>query len=180
MDRLIAFLRAVNVGGHTIKMDLLRTLFGELGFENVETFIASGNVIFDTAERDIEQLESQVEAHLQQHLGYPVTTFVRTPHQLGSIVNLGQPNNLGKDDASYNLYIGFLKHIPAEAAQQKLFALCTPNDEFTISGREYYWIRRGLMSESTVTGAMIEKALGMPSTMRNITTLCKLAAKTST
>ncbi len=47
MPRYVAFLRAVNVGGRTVKMDLLRELFAQLQFKNIETFIASGNVIFD-------------------------------------------------------------------------------------------------------------------------------------
>jgi uncharacterized protein (DUF1697 family) len=47
MNKHIAFLRAINVGGHTVKMDTLRQLFESLGFTNVETFLASGNVIFE-------------------------------------------------------------------------------------------------------------------------------------
>ena len=52
MTRLIAFLRAINVGGHTVKMDHLRQLFESLGFSGVETFIASGNVVFETNARN--------------------------------------------------------------------------------------------------------------------------------
>ena len=47
MPRYITFLRAINVGGHTVKMDRLREIFESLGFANVETFIASGNVVFE-------------------------------------------------------------------------------------------------------------------------------------
>ena len=52
MPRYIAFLRALNVGGHTVKMDHLRSLFEALGFGGVESFIASGNIIFDTPSTD--------------------------------------------------------------------------------------------------------------------------------
>jgi uncharacterized protein (DUF1697 family) len=46
MPKYVAFLRAINVGGHTVKMDHLRRLFEALGFTNVETFIASSDVVF--------------------------------------------------------------------------------------------------------------------------------------
>ena len=56
MPKYIAFLRAINVGGHIVKMDQLRKLFEELQFEHVEKFIASGNVIFDTKSKNIAAL----------------------------------------------------------------------------------------------------------------------------
>ena len=52
MPKYVALLRAINVGGHTVKMDHLRSLFEAIGFSNVETFIASGNVIFDSRSKD--------------------------------------------------------------------------------------------------------------------------------
>ena len=69
-QRSIAFLRAINVGGHTVKMDRLRTLFEELGYANVATYIASGNVIFEMPRMSTQTLEAQIEHHLQQALGY--------------------------------------------------------------------------------------------------------------
>lgn len=60
MSRYIALLRAINVGGHTVKMDRLRTLFAQVGLANVETFIASGNVIFDTPIQDTRALEQRI------------------------------------------------------------------------------------------------------------------------
>ena len=85
MPRLIAFLRAINVGGHTVKMERLRALFTEVGLERVETFIASGNVIFEAEGARPEALEKQIEAHLQQALGYAVATFIRTPAELAAV-----------------------------------------------------------------------------------------------
>jgi len=77
MPKYVAFLRAINVGGHTVKMDHLRGLFEALSFSNVETFIASGNVIFDTKSKDQQTLERKIEKHLRETLGYAVTTFDR-------------------------------------------------------------------------------------------------------
>ena len=66
MSKYIAFLRAINVGGHTVKMDVLRQLFESLGFANVETFIASGNVIFESKAGNVKALEKKIETCLQE------------------------------------------------------------------------------------------------------------------
>ena len=68
MPRLVAFLRAINVGGHIVKMDQLRKLFAELGFANVETFIARGNVLFDSSSKSGPALEKKIEKHLKAAL----------------------------------------------------------------------------------------------------------------
>jgi uncharacterized protein (DUF1697 family) len=74
----IAFLRAINVGGRTVKMERLRDLFSELGFGNVRTYIQTGNVFFDTPETDRKAMTDRIEAHLKAALGYDVPTLVRT------------------------------------------------------------------------------------------------------
>ena len=84
--RYVAFLRAINVGGrHLVKMDALRRLFEELGFTNVETFIASGNVVFESKSRSAASLEKAIEAHLQKSLGYEVKTFIRSESEVAEI-----------------------------------------------------------------------------------------------
>ena len=85
MPKYIAFLRAINVGGHTVKMDHLSKLFEGLGFSSVETFIASGNVIFDTTAKNTATLEKKIAEHLEKSLGYPVDTFLRTIQEVGEI-----------------------------------------------------------------------------------------------
>ena len=76
--RYIALLRGVNVGGHIVKMDRLRDLFGELGYGNVRTYIQSGNVFFDTDEADRAALTGAIEERLLTALGYAVPTCLRT------------------------------------------------------------------------------------------------------
>ena len=80
MTKYIAFLRSINVGGHTVKMDHLSKLFKALGFSSVETFIASGNVIFETTAKGTTILEKKIKEHLKKSLGYEVDTFLRTVH----------------------------------------------------------------------------------------------------
>jgi len=85
MSRYFAFLRAINVGGHTIKMDQLRNLFENMDLSKVETFIASGNVIFENKSGDVHVLEKRIETSLSDALGYEVATFIRTDAELKEI-----------------------------------------------------------------------------------------------
>ena len=82
MPRCVAFLRAINVGGRTVKMDYLRSLFEDLGFADVETFIASGNVVFESKSKGVEALAKKIESRLGGALGYEVATFLRTDAQI--------------------------------------------------------------------------------------------------
>jgi uncharacterized protein (DUF1697 family) len=172
MPKYIAFLRAINVGGHVVKMDRLRSLFEELSFENVETFIASGNVIFDSRTRNARALEGKIEKYLAASLGYSVATFIRTPAELKKIA--GQKRL--KPDQS--LYVGFLREPPAKEAARKVISLSTRTDEFDVAESELYWVSRKSFGTSNFSGAILEKAIG-PATFRNITTVIKLADKYS-
>lgn len=177
VSRYVAFLRAINVGGHTVKMEHLRRLFASLGYTNVETFIASGNVIFDGPARNTRELEEQIEGHLRESLGYAVATFIRTPDELAAIAR-HQPFPAPELEVSGNaMYIAFLPTPPSDEAQRTLIASRTRLDDFHIHGREMYWLRRTRVSDSTFSGAKLEKILGMPATMRNVTTVRKLAVK---
>ncbi|MDO8754830.1 MAG: DUF1697 domain-containing protein, partial [Anaerolineales bacterium] len=82
MSKHIAFLRAINVGGHNVKMGHLRQLIESLGFSNVETFIASGNVIFEATAGNTKNLKKKIETCLHEALGYEVATFIRTDAEL--------------------------------------------------------------------------------------------------
>lgn len=180
MPTLIAFLRAINVGGHTVKMDHLRQLFSDLGFGSVETFIASGNVGFETAESDLAALESRIEIYLNETLGYPVKTFLRTPARLETIARYRPFSPADMENPAHTLYIGFLQSSPGPEAFQKVSALIDPLNQLAILDRELYWLVHTRMSDSVITGARLEKALGMPTSLRNLNTLQKIVAVYST
>ena len=174
MARYVALLRAINVGKRIVKMERLRALFEEMGFRNVETLIASGNVLFDSAARASAPIEKKIEHHLFKTLGYDVETFVRTPAELAAVVAAKPFVGSTLHTESNALYVGFLKSAPAADAEARLVALGNDFDEFRVHGREYYWSSRRSMGQSTVTGVAIERALKAPSTMRNITTVRRL------
>lgn len=179
--RHVAFLRAINVGGHNVKMDRLRMLFGELGLPEIETFIASGNVLFNAPSpktasiASTAKLEARIESHLLNALGYEVSTFIRPLSELATIAS-GHPFETHEADG-HALSIGFVK-APLDAAhRERIAGLANGYDEFHISGAQLYWLCHGRMSHSRLLGKVLDRAIGSPVTFRNVTTVRKLAAK---
>jgi uncharacterized protein (DUF1697 family) len=179
MTKYVAFLRAINVGGHTVQMDNLRRLFEALRFTNVETFIASGNVIFDSKSGNIKSLEQKIEKHLRNALGYEVRAFVRAVPELAAVINCEAFSAKELSAPGHTLYIGFLSEKPENEATKRVLALSTATDDFAIHGREVYWLSRTRFSESAVSGALLEKTLGLSATFRNVNTVRRIAAKYS-
>lgn len=104
-QRYVAFLRAINVGKRTVKMDVLRALLQAMGFADVETFIASGNVIFTAPAQDRRALETRIEGELRKGLGYEVETFIRTPAELDAITRY---RPFGVDADGHTVYVNFV------------------------------------------------------------------------
>jgi uncharacterized protein (DUF1697 family) len=178
MPKYIAFLRAINVGGHTVKMDVLRKFFEELNFSKVETFIASGNVIFESPSKSAKTLELKIEQHLRAALGYEVATFLRTPPELAAVAAYKPFSAADLTATANNLYIGFTSQEPSKEAKQKLQAFANGVNDFHIHNCEVYWlVRNTTSSQSEFSGALLEKTLGLKTTMRNRTTVKKMADK---
>jgi uncharacterized protein (DUF1697 family) len=176
MPRYVAFLRAVNVGGRIVKMDELRGLFADAGFTNVETFIASGNVIFDTRVKPGAALEAKIERALKTALGYDVPTFLRS---LEDVTTAAGRKLFPEQDvaAAGALLVGLLKPPVDPAAQQRLDALDPTQHTFKIVGSELYWLCKVRQSETKLTAGQIERALGGAATFRAISSLRKLVAR---
>jgi uncharacterized protein (DUF1697 family) len=177
MPRYIAFLRAINVGGHVVKMDHLRKLLESVDLSNVETFIASGNAIFESSARTTRALEKKIADALQRDLGYEVATFIRTVPALSEIARY-QPFKTSELNANgSSMYIGFVEAKLDPKAQRTVMSFKTKVDDFRVHGSEIYWLCRIRSSESEFSLVRLEKAIGMKATFRNSTTVRKLAAK---
>lgn len=177
MPKFVAFLRAINVGGHTVKMDHLRGLFESLGFANVETFIASGNVIFEAKTSNTRSLEIKIEKYLENALGYEVSTFVRSTKELTAIAGY-EPFNKEELIADGNtLFIAFLSDRPTNEASKKILSLASAIDGLHINERELYWLYRRRNGESKLYGPLLEKNVGLKATVRNANTIKRIAAK---
>ena len=175
MPTYAAFLRAINVGGHVVKMDRLRKIFEDAGARDVETVIASGNVLFSSPSKDEAALAAKLAASLEKALGYEVATFLRTPAELAEALSR---RPFGKiEDA--NLYVGFVAAPPSPPCVRSLRACANQVDDFRVAGREVYWLCRTSFSRSEFSGARLEKILGAATTLRNITTVRRIAEKLS-
>lgn len=175
MSRYVAFLRGLNVGGHRVKMERLRAIFEEMGFDGVWTFIASGNVVFETEQRDAAELERRIAAELEEALGYAVPAFVRTPVE---VARAAHPELAATDDPAWHIHVAFLAEPVDEALEARFSALEGDGDRFDFGEREVYWSVRGKMSESPLFGTnAIDKAMARPHTVRKTTSLARLAAK---
>lgn len=172
MPRFVAFLRAINVGGHVVKMDRLCALFESAGLANVSSFIASGNLLFESRKTPAA-VEALLEKTLKADLGYEVITMVRTAAEVASIVEHVDREGLADDGAM--LYVGLLKSAPPAASARAVEAMSNDVDTLTIHQRELYWRCNKRFSDSTIKGPKLGKALGVAVTTRNVTTLRNLA-----
>ena len=177
MLRFIAFLRAINVGGgRTVKMQSLRQVFESLGFSRVATFIASGNVVFETTTKKTRTLERKIERALKAALGYEVRTFVRGEAELAKIVN-HRPFPQSKFDESWQSNIILLADNLNERLKQHVNALGTNTDAFKVHGREIYWLRRRKPNGALFSTVPLEKILGPAFTVRGANTIKRIVSK---
>lgn len=176
MERYVAFLRGMNLGGRRIKNDELKREFEQLGMDGVSCFRASGNVIFATGEKGEEKLKRRIEAGLGEALGYKVPVFLRSAAELHA-VSTQEPFDSALVKASKGkLQVAFLPSKPKAKARKQALAPAGDEDRLAIDGRELYWLPSGGISDSTLDLKTIEAAVG-PWTMRTKGTVDQIAAK---
>ena len=174
MPLYAAFLRAVNVGGRVVKMDALKKIFESMGLTDVESFIASGNMVFSS--KGVKGLDTKIAAALEKALGYEVRTFVRT---LEEIAAAAAHEPFPKRDATrFPTYlIGFLSKEFDAAGVERLSLLSTKEDLFHVRGRDFWWLSKHHQARPAITGRQLEKALGEPTTLRNVNTVRRMAER---
>ena len=155
-------------------MASLRQHFESLAFSGVATFIASGNVSFETAARSARALEAKIEQKLRKALGYEVGVYLRTPAELVTIAN-HKPFGAAEPDAAAKLYVAFVREPLDARATRAVEALPTGMDRFRVRGREIYWLRSRKPEALPYSTLALEKALGVPFTVRGIDTVRRMA-----
>jgi uncharacterized protein (DUF1697 family) len=176
MPRYAAFLRGMNVGGHRITSGELRARFAELGFRDVGTFRASGNVIFVAHAEPLREMAVRIEEGLAVSLGYGVPVFLRTASEVRAIAAhepFAQPllaASRGKPQ------VALLSARPAAQARKVVLALSTDEDRLAFGDAELHWLPSGGILESALDFNLIGKVLG-PITMRTKGTVEQVAAK---
>jgi uncharacterized protein (DUF1697 family) len=176
MQRYVAFLRGMNLGGRRIKNDELKREFEQLGLGDVSCFRASGNVIFASKGKGEEKLKQRIEAGLGESLGYKVPVFLRNAAELEA-VTAQEPFDRALLSASKGkLQVAFLPTAPKAEARKQALALAGDEDRLAIEGRELYWLPSGGISESELDLKALEAAVG-PWTMRTKGTVDQIATK---
>lgn len=175
MNRYVAFLRGMNLGGRRITNEGLRAHFEALGCEDVATFRASGNVVFAKTGR-AAALTAELEVGLAEALGYEVPVFLRSERQIKAIVSK-QPFSAKQLAVSKGkLQVVFLVKKPSAPAAKKALALSSDADLLALEGSELFWLPEGGISESEVDHKALADALG-PMTIRTKGTVDQIAAK---
>lgn len=178
MTQYFAFLRGINLGKRRVKMDVLKSHFEALGFDNVSTFIASGNVIFESKAKDAAKLEKQIENYLASELGYEVDTFLRTAAEVAAVGKLDPFPKEPWEKSEWTIHVGFHKEPIAKVDAKKLCGIRTDYDAFHVDGRDLYWLTQGGISTSTVWKLPEMKQITLPTnTMRNRKTILNLVEK---
>jgi uncharacterized protein (DUF1697 family) len=177
MDRYVAFLRGMNLGKRRIKNPELAAEFERLGFVEVATFRASGNVVFSVEKKASEAaLAKQIEAGLEEGLGYEVPVYLRSIAELAKIAGR-EPFDAKVVAASKGkLQVSMLSRKPTAKAKKTVLGFATDQDRLALSGRELYWLPGGGTLESELDLKAIERALGA-GTMRTKGTVDQIAAK---
>lgn len=176
MRRHVAFLRGINLGNRRVKMDRLRRHAEAFGLENVHTYMASGNVIFDHPGSGLAGLERELERHLEDALGFTTEVFVRPLSRLEELVRLDLVADAPDD--GYNAHVVLLREAAGAATEERLMTMETPDDGFRVLGREVVWLRRGGLTDSSISHRDLEEAVGgTENTMRNLNTIQRLVRK---
>lgn len=177
MDRYVAFLRGMNLGGRRIKNEELRRHFEEMGFGEVATFRASGNVTFASPKREAEsKLAKRVEAELDKRLGYDVPVFLRSIEEVAAIAAQKPFDPRLIEKSKGKLQISLLMKKPSATARKKVLALATDEDLLALEGRELYWLPSGGSLDSELNLKAIEATVGVD-TRRTMGTIEQIAAK---
>lgn len=175
MTRHVAFLRAINLGSkRRVAMADLREELEALGYDDVSTYIASGNAIF-TATGKATALEAAIEGPIATRFGFEIPTFVRTATQVRKVVELEPFGAIGDGD---HWYVTFLKSKPTAAQAKAVAALSNDTDTLEIHGTELHQLIHGTLLESSIKATALDQALGgIVGTNRNSTMLRKLLDK---
>ena len=176
MSAHIALLRAVNVGGRTMKMADLVAMAGELGLEAPRTLLQSGNLLFEARAADAA-LEARLEREIETRFGYAADVIVRSGAEWRALIEANPYPGPAKDDPG-RLMVMPLKAKPEAGALGRLRAAIEGPETADLVGRDLYLVYPLGAGASKLTISVVEKALGVRGTARNWNTTLKLAALT--
>jgi uncharacterized protein (DUF1697 family) len=173
----VAMLRGVNVGGNSLKMDWLRQACEGMGWQDVRTYVQSGNIVF-SSRLNASKLAPALKATIDAQTRLPVAVVVRSASEMAKIV-AGNPFLKQKGLDLTKLHVTFLSEPPSKPALGKLDVLAGTRDEYRLVKQEIYLHCPINYGQTKLSNTAIEKALSVGATTRNwktVTTLSEMAA----
>ena len=174
MSTYISILRGINVSGHKmIKMEALRKLFGDLNFKNTQTYIQSGNVIFQDKNTKCEILEKKIAKGIKDEFGFDVPVLVKEVEEVKSVLKNNPFVNKRKEDIT-RLHVTFLSHEPDKAIIEKIGEGQYASDEFIVFGKAIYLFCPNGYGNTKLSNNFFENKLKVIATTRNWKTVNEL------
>jgi uncharacterized protein (DUF1697 family) len=170
----VALLRGINVGGHKIvKMDQLRNAFEALGFEDVTTYVQSGNVVFNASTKPSENLSKKIEEKVLREFDISVSVIVKTSEEVSEVIR-NNPFLQEKGIDPSKLHVTFLSRAPEKAALKMLDPIAATPDQFRSSGKEIYLYCPNGYGVTRLSNNALERVLSVRATTRNWKTVNRL------
>jgi len=171
--KYVAFLRGINVGGkNKVKMETLREVCASLGFENVKTYINSGNVIFETKKTDDQKLAEKLEKAIEKEFALNIKVMVRSRSGIEEIVK-NNPFN-GQFENAKDLHVFFLDEELSAEKRELLLSNNNENEQYFVQNREIFCLLRVSILDSLMGKDYIGKKLKVSATARNWRTVNKI------
>ena len=175
MPTYISMLRGINIlGRKRVEMARLREMFEGMGFEQVRTYINSGNVVFKTSKSAPAALSKKIEERMESEFGFTAPVITRTAAEMGRAIEGNPFTQESRSDPS-KVFIAFLGQAPKAEAVERLQARATKAERAHGSGREIYvYYVDGMGRAKLLTHGVLERILAVNATMRNWNTVSKL------
>lgn len=174
MKKFITLLRGINVSGQKIiKMSELKLLFEDIGFQNVQTYIQSGNVIFYSNEISIDKLEIKISSSLKNKFGFDVQVIILSPGE----IEYALKNNpfIRKKKEFERLYVTFLSDAPSKENIQMLNSIDYSPEQYKIDKKLIYLFLPNGAGKAKLKNNLFENKLKIFGTTRNWKTVMALS-----
>lgn len=170
MKKFITLLRGINVSGHKkIKMSELKSLFENLGFQNVKTYIQSGNVIFSSKDDSKQKLETKISSGIKKNFGFDVTILILNKEEIEHVFRTNPFIKMKKDNE--RLYVTFLEKIPPDENIKLLESKDYSPEEYIIDGKFIYLFFPNGYGNAKLNNNLFENKLKVAATSRNWKTI---------
>ena len=171
MTRFVSLLRAVNLGSHNkLRMPDLVKCYESLGLRNVQSYIQSGNVVFNADGQDRSDIEQEIEAAIAKAFGVGTPVMVRTSKEMTAVV----ANNPFPPSYAEKLAVAFLSSPSERPNLEAIERSIGPGEQIKLAGAEAYLYYPNGQGRSKMTNTLLERRLGVTATVRNWRTVNKL------